>query len=512
MNTKNHYFLGIDISTSHSKVLILDSNGLICATSLVPHQTIRSKSLYSEQNPDEWWETCSKAIKQAISKTNLNVHNIDCVGITGQMCTLVLLDKRGDVVRPAILWNDRRSLNECDQMLNILSSSDWLRITGNLPSPGLTAPKIVWLMNHESASIKKSRSLLLPKDYIRYRLTGCMATDYSDASSTLLFDIQNLDWSNEICRALKVPPYWLPQCHDGLDIISSVSKEASIITGIKEGTPVIIGGADQSTQAIGSGVIDPGEGILTIGTSGNLLLLTNKPFVDPKARVRSYSHCIKDIWLTMGITISAGDSLRWYKECFGLTKNKQRLDDKSYQLLLKDAANSPIGCKGLIFLPYLNGVRTPYLDPLARGGFIGLTLDHLKSDCTRAVLEGVAFSIRDSKEIMTQSGLKLSNNMKFSGGGARSELWRQIFANILDVKLITPSIEEGASLGVTLMSSVAFGNWNSLRTACHAVVRYKNETHPQKKYVKKYDQLYQSYSMLYEALKNTFWHLAEYGE
>jgi len=508
------YILGIDLATTSTKCIILTSEGRVIAESSVPNITFQPNAIWSEQDPNQWWASCINIIKAALDKALVSPREIKVVGVTGQMCTLVLLDKDNQVLRPAILWNDRRSQSECEEMLSMSDEVDWQNITGSLPSPGMTAPKIIWVKKHEPEVFNNVRKILLPKDFIRYCLTGKINTEKSDASGTSLFDINNEDWSQVVINSLGISPEFLPPIANGLDIVGTISTTASKITGIPYGTPVIAGGSDQATQAVGIGLIEPRMTGVILGTSGNIFTTIAHPIIDTKSRVRLYSHCIPGLWYLLGITISAGESLRWWCENFNSAEKivADSLGVDEYRLINDEAARIPPGCECLIFLPYLSGVRTPHLDPSARAAFVGITANHTRATFSRSVMEGVAFSLRDSLETMYELGIKVGDTLYASGGGTKSKLWREIISNVLQKKLLISPIAQGAALGVALMAGTAIKLWPDLATAHEQTANCSEQISPTPELVEKYSNLYTIYRPLYEALKPTFHRLFELYE
>ena len=376
------------------------------------------------------------------------------IGLTGQMHGLVLLDANGSVLRPAILWNDQRTGAQCDEMTRLVGAQRLLSITGNPALTGFTAPKILWVRENEPAVFQRARHILLPKDYIRYLLTGEFAIDCAEASGTSLLDIKQRNWSQEILKVLEIPGDWLPKVFEGPQVTGTVSRRAAEITGLAVGTPVIGGGGDQAAQAVGVGAITPGIIALTLGTSGVVFAPTDQPFIEPQGRLHAMCHSAPpgsgSGWHLMGVMLSAAGSLRWFRDTLA--------PGTSYDDLLAPARAIPAGCEGLLFLPYLTGERTPYPDPLARGAFVGLTIRHNRDHMARSVLEGVAFGLRDSMELVRGAGLGAIRQVRVSGGGSRSPLWRQILADVMDCELVTVNVTEGASYGAALLAGVGAGH------------------------------------------------------
>src|SRR5690554_1229004 len=445
------YLLGIDVSTTATKALLIDEHGSVVAVGVTEYPYDVPKPLWSEQEPASWWEGAVNSIRQALDQSGIRPEEIAGVGLTGQMHGLVLLDEKGDVIRPAILWNDQRTGKQCDTIRERLGKDRLVQITGNDALTGFTAPKILWVQENEPEYWARTRHILLPKDYLRYRLTGEMATDKAGAAGTLLMDIQKRDWSVEVLEALDIPRSLLAETHEGPEITSYVSEAAAEATGLKAGTPVVAGGGDQSAQAVGVGAIRQGIVALTLGTSGVVFASADSPFIEPEGRLHSFCHAVPGLWHLMGVMLSAAGSLRWYRDTMA--------PGTDFPDLLSEANAIPPGSDGLLFLPYLTGERTPYPDPLARGAFVGFTVRHTRAHMTRAVLEGVAFGLKDIFNLMQQSGLPAPDQVRVSGGGAKSPLWRQILADVLGTELVTVNTTEGAAYGAALLAGVGTGVW-----------------------------------------------------
>jgi len=489
-------YLGIDVSTTGAKALLIDGTGAVVssATTALPLSTPRP--LWSEQDPHDWWEGVVASIRRALAEAGATGEDVRAVGLTGQMHGLTLLDERGEVLRPAILWNDQRTGAQCDEIHARVGKARFIQITGNVALTGFTAPKILWVREHEPDVYARARQILLPKDYIRYRLTGTYATDKAGAAGTVLFDLKARDWSPEVLEALEIPAEWLPPTHEGPEVTSTIDQATAELTGLKAGTPVVGGGGDQAAGAVGVGAVEPGIVSLALGTSGVVFASTGAPFIEPEGRLHAFCHAVPDTWHLMGVMLSAAGSLQWYHDTL--------TPDLSFDDLTAPAAGVPAGAEGLLFLPYLTGERTPYPDPLARAGFVGLTLRHGQPHMTRAVLEGVAFGLRDSMELMKQAGLADIRQVRISGGGAKSALWRQILADVLGSELVTINTTEGAAYGAAVLAGVGAGAWASVPEACAAAVRVVDRVTPQADQVARYDALYPLYRALYPALKPTF--------
>jgi xylulokinase len=495
------YLLGIDISTTGSKAIIMDERGAIRAAASSPHTLQTPKPLWSEQDPGQWWAAAKASIRAALEQAGLVRGSVAAVGLTGQMHGLVLLDEAGQVLRPAILWNDQRTQAQCDEIHARIGKQNFIQITGNVALTGFTAPKILWVQENEPEVYARVAHVLLPKDFVRYKLTGNMAMDKADGAGTVLMDLKSRHWSPEILAALNIPVGWMPELGEGPEVTGTVTIEAAGQTGLPAGIPVVAGAGDQAAQAVGVGAVHEGIIALTLGTSGVVFATTNSPFIEPQGRLHSFCHAVPDRWHLMGVMLSAGGSLRWYRDTFTPTMD--------YDRLLEPAAEIAPGADGLLFLPYLTGERTPYPDPRARGAFVGLTIRHTMPHLTRAVLEGVAFGLRDSFELMKNAGLASIDQVRISGGGAKSLLWQQILADVFDIELATVNTTEGAAYGAALLAGVGAGRWPSVDAACEATIRITGEVEPNPEAARKYEESYRMYRELYPALSPSFHRMSE---
>jgi xylulokinase len=494
------YTLGLDVSTTATKALLLDAAGTVVASAATAYPFETPRPLWSEQDPALWWDGAARSIRSVLAAAGVDPAEIAGVGLTGQMHGLVLLDGAGDVLRPAILWNDGRTGAECDAIRGRLGKTRLVALTGNDALTGFTAPKILWVRRHEPDVYARARHLLLPKDYVRYRLTGDFAMDRADGSGTLLFDLRRRNWSEEICDALDVPRAWLPPTFEGPEATGVVTAEAASATGLCGGTPVVAGGGDQAAQAVGVGAVREGVVALTLGTSGVVFATSDGPYFEPEGRLHAFCHAVPGRWHLMGVMLSAAGSLRWYRDTLA--------PGVSYEDLLAPTAGVVPGSDGLLFLPYLTGERTPHPDPLARGAFVGLTVRHTRAHLTRAVLEGVAFGLREGFALMRASGLPPASEVRVSGGGATSPLWRQILADVLGTALVTVTSTEGAAYGAALLAGVGAGLWTSVEAACDASIRVTGRTEPDAETARAYDAAFAHYRALYPALRPTFAALA----
>ena len=491
--TDRDLLLGIDVGTGGCKALLVDSRGEVIAHATTEYPLSTPKPLWCEQDPEQWWSATSASIKKVLATANVEPGRVAGVGLTGQMHGLVLLDGHGEVLRPAILWNDQRCAEQCDEIHAMIGRETMIARTGKPVLTGFTAPKILWVRTHEPEVFRAAASMLLPKDFVRYRLTGMFQSDVTDASGTSLFDVGERRWSDEILETLRIPRAWLPEVTESPVACGAVSADGALVTGLVEGTPVVAGAGDQAAEAVGCGVIDDGSVSITIGTSGVVFAATKAFTPDPAGRLHAYCHATAGLWHVMGVMLSAGGSLRWYRDMLG---------SDSYDTLIEAAAGVEPGCEGLLFLPYLSGERTPHADPHARGAFVGLTLRHGRSHLTRAVLEGITFGLKDSLELAGALGVAVTR-VRVSGGGARSAMWRQLMADILNVEVATVNVTRGAAFGAALLAGVGVGAWPGVVDAARSVVRETDLLRPGADR-SVYDECYRRYRALYPALAPTF--------
>ena len=489
------HVLGIDVSTTATKAVLIDESGAVRGIGVSEYGFEVPRPLWSEQAPTLWWDGAIAAIRSVLTSTGLTGDDIASVGLTGQMHGAVLLDRAGTVLRPAILWNDQRTSAECDVIRAAVGPERLIEITGNDALTGFTAPKLVWVRDHEPDVWRRIAHVLLPKDYLRLRLTGEYALDKADGAGTLLFDLAARDWSPEVLAALGIDPAWMPLTWEGPQVTGSVTGPAASATGLRAGTPVVAGGGDQSANAVGVGAVDPGVVALSLGTSGVVFAATDRPLFEPHGRVHAFCHAVPQRWHLMSVMLSAAGSLRWFRDTLA--------PGVEFGDLVDPAAEVPAGSDGLLFLPYLTGERSPHPDPLARGAFVGLTLRHDRRHLTRAVLEGVAFGLRDGLDAMVAAGMPMPDQIRASGGGTASPLWRQILADVLATEIAAVDTTEGAAYGAAVLASVGAGWYPTVSRAAEAWVRATPVAAPGSDRAR-YAEMQALYRELYPALSPTF--------
>jgi xylulokinase len=489
------FVLGIDVSTTATKAVLVDETGAVRGVGTSEYGFSVPRPLWSEQDPGLWWEGAVRAIGAVLASTGVAGADVVAIGLTGQMHGLVLLDAADRVLRPAILWNDQRTGAECDAIRAAVGPERLIEITGNDALTGFTAPKLVWVRDHEPEVWRQVAHVLLPKDFVRLRLTGAYALDKADGAGTMLFDLAARDWSAEVLAALEIPAAWLPPTHEGPEITGALSAEAADATGLRAGTPVVAGGGDQAANAVGVGVVSPGRMALSLGTSGVVFAATDRPLFEPRGRVHAFCHAVPGRWHLMSVMLSAAGSLRWFRDALA--------PGVDFADLVAPAAEVRAGSDGLLFLPYLSGERSPHADPLARGAFIGLTLGHDRRHMTRAVLEGVAFGLRDGLDLMTAAGMTPPDQIRASGGGTASPLWRQILADVLGAEIATVDTTEGAAYGAAVLAAVGGGWFPTVDAATGSFVRATTVAAPGPD-AATYTSAHALYRDLYPALAATF--------
>lgn len=488
------YWLGIDIGTGGSRALLVDQSGGVRASFTAPHEEMRmEKPLWAEQRPQNWWDAAQAAIRGVLHEAGIDGSQVKAVGLSGQMHGLVILDADGAVIRPSLIWCDQRSQAQVDGINAVMGKENVLGAIANPVLTGFTLPKLLWVRDNEPANYDRVRKVLLPKDYVRYCLTSEFASEVSDASGTALFDVVNRRWSTAMCDQLGIPRDWLPTVYESPEVTGVVSKSAAEATGLKAGTAVVGGGGDQAASAVGNGIVEAGIVSCTVGTSGVVFAHTEKPAYDPAGRVHTFCHAVPGKWHVMGVTQGAGLSLQWFRNRFA--------PGAEYDALTAEAAQSPSGAHGLFWMPYLMGERTPHLDATCRAAFVGLTAKHERADLIRAVLEGVSYSLNDCLRIIEGMDVPVTS-VRLSGGGARSEFWRQMFADIFAKRVTTLESQEGSAYGAALLALA--GEYGSVNDVCRAAVREVTSLEPRAESAAFYRDAYATFGALYPALKPVY--------
>ena len=500
------YLLGIDIGTSGTKTLLCDYTGLVLATATATHDISSPNPGWSEQDPLQWWDATCKATKAVLAKAKIKGDQVTAIGLSGQMHGSVFLADDHTPLRPALLWNDQRTTEECAEIESKAGGRKKLiGMVGNPALTGFTAPKILWVRRHEPKVYAKTKHILLPKDYIRFCMTGEYATEVGDASGTLLLDVKKRAWNKQLLSLLKIDAALLPACFESHVVSGVLSRQAAGKLGLKEGTPVVGGSGDQPAGAVGNGIVKAGIVSATLGTSGVVFAHADKPTYDPSGRVHTMCHAVEGKWCVFGCMLSAGGSFQWFRNHMALSElaeaRKRKCDP--YELLIEEAAKAKPGCEGLFFLPYLTGERCPHPDPNARGGWIGLTARHNRASMIRSLLEGVTFGMNDALAIMDGMGINIKT-VRLSGGGARSDFWRQLQADIYSKTVATINAQEGPAYGVALLAGVGTGVWKNVPQACESAIRDTETRKPDAGRAKMYAKHHAQYQRLYAALKEEF--------
>jgi xylulokinase len=496
--------LGIDVGTGGTRAVVVDENGSVVASATADHVPFASPQTgWAEQEPRDWWRATSEAVRAVLSQPEVSADGIACVGFSGQMHGAVLLDEGEEVLRPALIWCDQRTDAQGKEITNQVGASRLIELTANPALTNFTLTKLMWVRDHEPELWLRFRYFLLPKDYVRLRLTGQRATDVADASGTLLLDVANRRWSDAMLDALEINKSCLPALFESSEVTGRVSVQGAAVTGLREGTPVVAGAGDQAAGAVGMGIVQPGAVSATIGTSGVVFAATARPALDKGGRVHTFCHAIPGRWHVMGVTQAAGLSLRWFRDRFGVVRDGSASsnEDDPYDLLCREAASAPPGSDGVLWAPYLMGERTPHLDPGARAALVGLAASHTRAHALRAILEGVAFSLRDTLTIFAEMGVPV-DTMRLGGGGARSPLWRQIQADIYGREVEILAAEEGAAYGAALLAGVGVGTWSSVDEACAQAVRVAARVAPDASASALLNKRYSAYRALYPALRS----------
>jgi xylulokinase len=490
--------LGLDVGTGGSRAIVVDASGRVRGAATAPHDPFVSpRTAWAEQHPENWWAASQAAIRQAIAAAGVSAREIRSIGLSGQMHGAVLLDAAGAVVRPAIIWCDQRTEAQCRWLADGVGTRRLLQHTLNPPLTNFTLPKLLWVRTQEPDAWRRVRQVLLPKDYVRWQLSGEYGIDVADASGTLLLDVAHRRWSQEILSATGIDAALLPPVFESTDICARVSAEGARATGLAEGTPIVAGAGDQAAGAVGMGITRAGTVSVTIGTSGVVFAATDRPALDPRGRLHTFCHAIPQRWHVMGVTQAAGLSLRWLRDLLGVPTDAA-VDP--YDVLTGEAAKAPAGSDGVLWAPYLMGERTPHLDPSIRGALTGLAANHGRPHVVRAVLEGVAFSMRDSLEIFRELGIPVGR-IRLGGGGARSPLWRQIQADVYDHAVETVPADEGAAYGAAILAGVGIGHWSSVDEASDLVIGAEVSARPDRRDAETLRAAYAAYQRLYPALR-----------
>lgn len=499
--------LGVDVGTTGSKAVLIADTGAVLAEHTTEYPMFTPRPGWAEQDPEDWWQATIASIRAVLGRSGVRPDSVQGIGLTGQMHGLVLLDENDRVLRPCIMWNDQRTAKQCGEITQLVGIDRLIQITGKPALTGFTAGKILWVRENEPDVYSKARRVQLPKDYVRLRLTGEYAIDVADASGTNLLDTGRRVWSDEVAGLLGIPLAWLPPVFECHEVVGRISKEAGAKTGLVPGTPAVAGAGDQAAQAIGTGIADEGVASVTIGTSGVVFAATNSYRLDKTGRMHAYCHAAPDRWHLMGVMLSAGGSLRWYRDT--LCEPEKRLASESgrdaYDIMTDAAARVPAGSEGLLFLPYLSGERCPYPDPNARGVYFGLSLRHSKPHLTRATIEGVTFGLRDSLELLRELGVACGR-IRVSGGGSRSAFWRQVMADVFNAEIVTVNVTQGAAYGAALLAGVGAGLFSDVAEAGTLV--HETGTVAPGPDRARYDDYYRRYHALYPLLKDEFRGLA----
>ena len=483
--------LGIDVGTGGTRAVLVDRDGMVVASAASEHAAIRSEHIgWAEQDPQDWWRAAREAIARVRAADGTADAEIDAIGLTGQMHGCVMLDADGEVLRPALIWCDQRTQPECDWLEAKIGRERLIELTCNPALPNFTLTKLLWVRAHQPEIFGRIAHVLCPKDYVRFRLTGEYAMDMQEASGTLLLDVAGRRWSEEVAEAAGIPLSWLPRLFEGPEICARVSAAGASATGLVAGTPVAAGAGDQGAGAVGMGIVGPGSVSATIGTSGVVFAATDRPTMDRLGRLHTFCHAVPGLWHVMGVTNGAGLSLRWFRDTFAA--------GASYEELTAEAAGIGAGSDGMLWAPYLFGERTPHLDPEARAAFVGVTASHTRAHFVRAVMEGVAFSLRDTFTLFEELGIPVAG-IRLGGGGARGPLWRQIQADVYGRAVELLAAQEGGAFGAALLAGVGVGAWPSVEAACAATVKVAETIAP--KHVAAMDEAYARFRRVYPALR-----------
>jgi xylulokinase len=495
----SQYFIGVDVSTTASKALVIDEQGNVVTTKSHPHELSTPRPLWSEQDPEDWWQASSKSLREVVAE--VGAENIAAIGLTGQMHGLASLDKNGNPVRPAILWNDQRSNAQCAAITEKVGAKRLYQIIGSILLAGFTAPKLMWVRENEPDIYRRIAHFLLPKDYVRYKLSGAYVIDVADGSGISLIDIGKRTWSDEMLAAFDIPKAWLPDLCESQEVCAHVNEEGAAATGLKAGTPIVGGAGDQPASGVGNGIVARGLASLTVGTSGVAYAYNDRYAPEPDGRLHTFCGPIPGTWFHMGVMLSAAGGLRWLHD--------ELAPDLSYDDLNRQVESVPRGSLGLLFAPYLTGERNPHPDPFARGAFVGFTLRHGLPHMVRAVMEGVAFGMRDQLELLRSLGANPSEAV-IAGGLVNSPVWRQLTTDIMGIPLYTVNTGESSAFGAAILAAVGVGAYPDVPTACKQMVRRVETIQPDTQAVSDYERLYPSFRRIYPALRESFAELAAF--
>ena len=502
-------YLGIDVGTGGTRALVIDSKGNVVASASAEHQNFASpRPGWAEQDPRDWWQACGSAVRKALQSSGMRAGDIACVGFSGQMHGAVLLDSSDEIVRNAIIWCDQRSEAQSRELEDSFGRDTLIRLTCNPPLTNFTLTKLLWVRETEPQNWARVAHVMLPKDYVRFRLTGERAIDMADASGTLLLDVTNRRWSSEVLDKTGIEKSLLPALFESQQVCGKISSAGAEATGLRAGTPVVAGAGDQAAGAVGMGIARAGAVSATIGTSGVVFASTDRPAMDPLGRLHTFCHAIPGRWHVMGVTQAAGLSLRWYRDQFGAASpgvqsasaGVRSSDGRDpYDVFADEASSAPAGSEGAFWVPYLMGERTPHLDPNARAALLGLTASHTRAHVIRAIMEGVAFSLKDTFTIFGEMKIPVTS-IRLGGGGARSPLWRQIQADVYDHEVEIVAAEEGAAYGAAILAGTGAGAWSSVEQACEAIVRVAKRIAPHPADSVTMQNAYRTYRKIYPAL------------
>ncbi len=499
------YLLGVDLGTSGTKTVLFAQDGRAIGSASQEYPLFQPRNGWAEQNPDDWWQAARNTIARVVRDSGVDPEDIAGLGISGQMHGLVMLDENGEVLRPSIIWCDQRTGAECEEITRLVGAERVIQITANPVLTGFTASKILWVKKHEPDVFARCRHILLPKDYVRYRLTGDFATEVSDASGMQLLDVPNRCWSPVMLEALGVDERWLGKVYESPEITGYISPQAAAVTGLSTRTPVVGGAGDNAAAAVGTGVVADGRAFTTIGTSGVVFAHTDRLSIDPKGRVHTFCCAVPGAWHVMGVTQAAGLSLKWFRDtfCQAEIETAKGMGADPYDLMNAQVSQSPIGANRLFYLPYLMGERTPHLDPDCRGVFFGLSAMHQKRDLMRAVMEGVTYSLKDCLNVLAEMGVT-PRRMLACGGGGRSEVWRQMLADVFGCPICVAQSSEGPALGAAILAGVGAGLYPSVRQACDSMIHVASSQEPNMQNAPLYAERYEVYRTLYPAMKDAF--------